>query len=87
MIGVGEGKADVIFNDRRLLFEPDGLMALAQQFTTGGKTGSPGIARLEFSFAGETADGEPVAYRGIEHIIARDGRIEHIDVERIADPR
>ena len=47
----------------------------------------PGIARLEFSFKGESAGGEPVSYRGIEHVLARDGRIEHIDVERVADDR
>ena len=42
----------------------------------------PGVVRLEFTFSGETGSGSPVAYGGVEHILVRNNRIEHIAVQR-----
>ena len=44
----------------------------------------PGVVRLDFTFNGESGSGSPVAYHGIEHIIVRDRRIAHIEVQRRA---
>ena len=44
----------------------------------------PGIVRLEFDFSGENDAGERIVYSGVEHVLAKNGVIVHIDVVRHA---
>lgn len=43
----------------------------------------PGIVHFNFNFVGETYTGEQVEYSGLEDVLVYDGKIQHIQVQRL----
>ncbi|WP_257281480.1 MULTISPECIES: hypothetical protein [unclassified Endozoicomonas] len=43
----------------------------------------PGIVHFNFNFVGETHTGETVEYSGLEDVVVYDGRIQHIQIQRL----
>lgn len=40
----------------------------------------PGIVLFDFTFSGQTADGETVVRPGLEYVVVYDGKLQHVEV-------
>ena len=73
-----------------LYFGPEDIMAMMRPFFAGysshhwtiesAKAWSPNIAEIEFSFSGESTEGEKISRTGVERIVVHSGKIQHIEV-------